>query len=320
MTWQVPEGFIPNLLTPLHDDYEIDENTLRKLVEFHCGMPYQSHLYTGSNLAEPHNLSSDERKCVTEIIVDQAAGRVDVVASVSSSSLAESLELVQAAEQAGAKAIYAVPPYNWTLTDDQLLDFFVTLSKSTSLALKAYHIPSWQSGAGLSPDFIGRLLEKVDNFVGIKDASFNLHYFCQLAAVVAAQDKPFQISTSLEWFVPAMPLGARSAHTAIASIAPNLSQELFRTASQGDWDAARSALIKFGRIWAIIYPDFPNSLKAAMDMMDRAVGPMRPPQEPLSGSAVQAIREKLSALEFLEDEPRGWDAPWSAAAKSTEDA
>lgn len=307
MTWHIPQGVIPNLLTPLTDDFEIDEPTLRRLVEFHCIRPHTSCFCVGPNLADSHNLSLGERRRITEVIVDQSAGRVAIMVSVSSPSLEQSLELAKHAAGVGAEAIYAVPPYNWELTNEQLLDYFVTLGESVPVSLIGYHIPSWQSGAGLEPDFVCQLAERLENFVGMKDASFNLRYFCELTALMRDVRPDFEVSPSLEWYLTCMPLGSRSAHSAITSIAPGLSHELFATAAAGDWAGARQAFLKFGRLWSVVYPTFPNSLKVAMDLMGRPVGPMRPPHEPLSGEAVGALRQELGSLEFLNSEPKGWE-------------
>lgn len=307
MTWKIPPGVIHNMLTPMTDNYEIDEATLRRYVDFHCEQQGSSALCINVNLSDCHNVSFEERKQLAEIIVDQAAGRLGVITSVASSSLDQSIELAGHAEAIGSEAIMAVPPYNWQLSEEDLFEFFVALAESApKTSLVGYHIPSWQSGAGLNPDMVVRLVERLENFVGIKDASFNLNYYCELQAMISRVRPDFEVSTSLEWFLFSMPMGSHSAHSGISCIAPNLSTALFQSAQEGDWVRAKELFQDFGRLWGVLYAGFPNSLKAAMKIMDRPVGPMRLPHEPLSEELTQTLRANIEALGVIDSEPRGW--------------
>jgi dihydrodipicolinate synthase/N-acetylneuraminate lyase len=101
-------------------------------------------------------------------------------------------------------------------------------------------------------------------------------------------------------------MGSKSAHSGIASFAPNLSNELFQSAMSGDVKRAQEACKKFAILWDVMYADFPNSLKAAMTVMERPVGDLRPPHPALSKEMLDFIRVKFEDMDFMKDEPHGW--------------
>lgn len=306
MTWSIPRGIIPNLMTPMTRDHEIDVATLRKLTEFHIRQESTGSLCVGVHLADSHNLSLEERKLIAEVIVGQTAGRKATLVSVAAPSLDQSLELAEHARRIGADALISVPPYHWDLTQEDLYDHYVTLAETVPMPLVGYHLPSWQKGVGFSPELVMRLAGRLPNFVGLKDASFSLAYHCELRALMARQRPDFEISLSLEWLVPSFPLGAYSAHSGISAFVPNLTNALYRAMADHDLPRARALFIEFGRVWSVIYRGFPNSIKAAMELVGRPIGPSRPPLPQLTPAVVEQVRRDLDALGVLEREPKGW--------------
>ena len=302
----MPDGISANLLTPLTSSGDIDEPTLRRFVDFHLGIDSVTSLAINVNLSESHNMSLEERERIAEIIVDQAAGRVGTIVTVSAATMADALRLSRHAHDIGADAIMSVPPYDAGLDNLTLLKYYTMLAEATPLALIGYHLPSWQSGVGLEPDLVVALVRAAPNFVGVKDASFAVKYQCDVTAEVAAIRPDFSVTSSLEWLVATMPLGTTAANSAVVSLAPNLTSGILEAAVNRDWERARSRTTEFVRLWSAIYPHFPASLKVVSEEMGRPLGPMRAPFQPVPASVRAQIVAVIDMLGLRNSEPVGW--------------
>lgn len=304
--WLMPDGISANLLTPLLPDGDIDEGTLRRFVEFHVGIEAVTSLAININLSESHNMTLEERERAAEIIVDQAAGRVGTIVTVSALTMRDAIRLTRHATEIGADAIMSVPPYDVVLDHQTLLEFYRTLADATHLSLIGYHIPSWQSGAGLHPDLVVDLVQAAPNFVGIKDASFQVRYQCEVTAAITDIRPDFSVTSSLEWLVATIGLGTRAANSAVVSLAPNLVSGIVDATAVRDWDGAREHTRRFVELWSAIYPHFPASLKVVSEEMGRPLGPMREPFRPMPPSIREQLVATVDRLGLRDTEPVGW--------------
>src|SRR5216684_6541185 len=134
------EGIIAPMATTLSHDEKIDVKTTRTLVDFliEGGIDGLFPLGTSGEFAL---FDREERKTVVETVVDQTNGRVPVLAGVSDPSLENVLAFAKDAEDAGADAIVATPPYYFTTGDDGLFDYFEAIAGKSGLPLLVYNIP-----------------------------------------------------------------------------------------------------------------------------------------------------------------------------------
>jgi len=299
------KGVMQSTVTPLKDDFSPDLATFERLVEFH--------VKTGATaIAWPHhkaeslNLTIAERKHFAEVAVKVTAGRVPVSIHVSALAVEDTMELARHAEKIGADAILAITPYFWNPSTEALYDYFVRLGTSIDLPLIAYNSPSYLSGVEITGELTGRLIERLPNFIGMKEASFNSEKFTEIARVALKMRPDFALIAGVEWLAPSVPLGGAGSYSSAGAICPNLCTTLYDACVAGDWPRARDLQYKLARLWDLFRDQYPSSLKGGMVIMGRAVGPTRPPLPTATAERQAYIRTQLEEMGILDTEPHGW--------------
>ncbi|MEM6624271.1 MAG: 4-hydroxy-tetrahydrodipicolinate synthase [Pseudomonadota bacterium] len=160
-------GSMPALVTPMKDG-EIDEATLRKLVDWHIAEGSHGLVPVGTTGESP-TLSHHEHERVVEIVVEQTAGRVPVIAGAGSNNTDEGVRLMQHAEKVGADAALVVTPYYNKPTQEGLYLHYEALHDCCDLPIIIYNIPG-RSVIDMTPQTMGRLA-KLPRIIGVKDAT-----------------------------------------------------------------------------------------------------------------------------------------------------
>ncbi|MBI1990144.1 MAG: dihydrodipicolinate synthase family protein [Betaproteobacteria bacterium] len=299
------KGVMQSTVTPLKADFSPDLPTFERLLDFH--------VRTGATaISWPHhkgeslNLTIAERKAFAEVAVRVVAGRIPVSIHVSALAVEDSMELARHAQQIGADAIIAITPYFWNPTADAIYDYFVRLATSVDLPLIAYNSPSYLAGVEFTGELTRRLIERLPNFIAMKEASFNSEKFLEISRVALALRPNFSMIAGVEFLAPSVPLGGAGSYSSAGAICPNLCTQLFDACVAGESVRARELQFKLARLWNLFRDQYPSSLKGGMVVMGRPVGPTRPPL-PTAGKERQAyIATQLAELGILETEPHGW--------------
>ena len=298
------KGVMQSTVTPLKDDFSIDLPTFEKLLDFH--------VRTGATaISWPHhkgeslNLTMAERKACAEVAVKVVAGRVPVSIHVSSLALEDTMELARHAQKIGADAIIAVTPYFWRPSIEAMYDYFLWLGTSIDLPLIAYNSPHHQ-GAAFTGDLTRRLIEKLPNFIGMKDAGFISEKFVEVARVALALRPTFAMIAGVEFLAPSVPLGGAGSYSSAGAICPNLCLQLYDACVAGESAKARELQYKLIRLWDLFRDQYPSSLKGGMVLMGRPVGPTRPPLPTATKERQEFIAGELKDLGILDTEPHGW--------------
>lgn len=163
------KGSLPALVTPFSNG-QVDRETLKKLVNWHVDQGSHGLVPVGTTGESP-TLSHKEHDEVVAIVVEEAAGRIPVIAGAGSNSTAETVRLVKAAKEAGATAALVVSPYYNKPTQAGLVAHF-TAAADCGLPLVLYNIPG-RSVVDIMPDTMGTLA-KNDMIIGVKDATGDL--------------------------------------------------------------------------------------------------------------------------------------------------
>ena len=298
-------GVMQSPVTPLKEDFSPDLPTFERLLDFHVrsGSPAISWPH---HKGESLNLTIPERKRFAEAAVKVVAGRVPVTIHVSALAVEDTLELARHAQKIGADGILAITPYFWSPTLESIRDYFVRLCTSIDLPVISYNSPSYLAGVEITGDLMARLIERLPNFVGVKEASFNSEKFIELSRAALAMRPTFAMLTGVEYLLPSVPLGGVGSYSAAGSICPNLCNQLFDACVAGDWPRARELQYKLSRIWLLFRDQYPSSLKGGMVLMGRPVGPTRAPLPTATKERQQFIRSQLEELGIMQSEPHGW--------------
>jgi 4-hydroxy-tetrahydrodipicolinate synthase len=163
-------GSITALVTPFKDG-EVDEGSLRKLVDWQ--IESGSHgLVPGGTTGESPTLSHIEHKHLVDVCIDEARGRVPVLAGAGSNNTTEAIDLARHAEKAGADGLLVVTPYYNKPSQEGLYRHFRAINDAVGIPIVIYNIPP-RSVVDMSVETMQRLY-KLDNIVGVKDATGNL--------------------------------------------------------------------------------------------------------------------------------------------------
>jgi 4-hydroxy-tetrahydrodipicolinate synthase len=273
------EGIIAPMATALAKDEKVDVKTTRTLVDFliEGGIDGLFPLGTSGEFAL---LDREERKTVVETVVDQTNGRVPVLAGVSDPSLDNVLAFAQDAEDAGADAIVATPPYYYATGEDGLFNHFETIARKNGLPLIVYNIPEW-THLFVPPTVIQRLAER-QLIVGMKYTEYNLLNLLRFLKVAGKQISIFTGSDAMTF--TNLEFGGSGAVIGVANVAPKLASRVFDEFKREDLEASRKAQSKLlPIIEAISVGRFPAGLKEAMRMIGMSVGNVKTPLQSLTG-------------------------------------
>ena len=187
-------GYILTTTTPFKTDLEVDYPALRHNVEVLLKRPGARGLYLGSVYQEFWTLTLDERKRVTDAIIDAVAGRVPVIASITHTSYKDSIELARHAQQSGADLVMCWPPYFGPRSPDGIVAFYERIAEKTDIGIFVYCSMLSEIGYYITPEELVRLAQ-IDTIVGVKEASLSLDKF---SAMLSAAGHLLPISCPLE--------------------------------------------------------------------------------------------------------------------------
>ena len=157
------KGVIPAVLTAFDKNEEIDEKGMRELISYLINKGVDGLYLTGST-GEGFTMSSEERKRVVEIVMDENTGRVPVVVHVGAIGTKLSIDLAKHAEEVGADGISSVPPFYWKFNEDQIVKYYTEIANSCSLPMIVYNVPL----VGLLGMSAIKRLAAIENVKGIK--------------------------------------------------------------------------------------------------------------------------------------------------------
>ncbi len=285
MTLKKLEGIIAPIPTPLTHNEKIDVKTSRTLVDFLIDGGIDGLFPLGTS-GEFALLDREDRKTVVETVVDQTDGRVPVLAGVSDPSLENVLAFAKDAEEAGADAIVATPPYYYTTSEDGLFSHFETIAQKSGLPLLVYNIPEW-THSFVPPSVVQRLTEK-RLIVGMKYTEYNLLNLLRFLRVVRKRIAIFTGSDAMTF--TNLEFGGSGGVIGVANVAPKLSSAVFDEFKRGNLEAARQAQSRLLTIIeAIGVGKFPAGLKEAMRMVGMDVGGVKRPLQSLTGDERKSV-------------------------------
>jgi len=301
----VLKGVMQSPVTPLKDDFSPDYETFERLVDFHVRTGATA-ISWPHHKAESHNLTIAERKKLAEAAINAVNKRVPISIHVSALALEDTFELARHAQESGADAIIAITPYFWKYPPEAIYDYFVKLGTSIELPLIAYNSPSYLDGIEFTGEITARLIQRLPNFIGMKEASFNSEKFLEILRAAQPLRPQFAMIAGVEYLLPSVSLGGSGSYSSAGAICPNLCVELYESCVAGEWDRARAAQYKLSELWLLFRDQYPSSLKGGCVIMGRPVGPTRPPLPTASPERVKFIEKRLIELGIVDSEPHGW--------------
>lgn len=285
-------GAITALVTPFSSG-RLDEGRLREQVEFQIVHGIDGLVPVGTTGESP-TLSFEEHERVIEVVIDQARGRVPVIAGTGANATAEALHLHAFAKKAGATACLSVNPYYNKPSQEGLYRHFMTLAEKVDLPIVLYNIPG-RTGITMSAATVARL-RKADpgHFVAIKEACGSLD---MVSDILAACDMPI-LSGDDSLTLPMMSIGGRGVISVASNLLPRQVADLTKLALQGHFaEAAKIHHRLFPLIKSLFLDGNPPGIKHAMRVVGRDSGEMRLPIVEASEATRQLIEKLVKSLD-----------------------
>ena len=288
-------GVITPLLTPFTEDGgTIDEGALRNLVDSQIEDGASGLIPCGTT-GEFSALSNAERRRVTEVVVNQAAGRVPVMAQPGSTSTEEVIRLSEHAQEVGAAGLLLPPPYYGSLTDEEIFGFYAEIAGSTDVPICLYNIPA-ATGIGMSVDLIIQIARELDNVKYVKDSSGDLTQ--QATFLLDHPDDIIYLCGEELLVAPGLLLGLRGAVLGCANIIGRGMVQLLAAGAAGDaQEISRinrelTPLMRF-----IVSNPYSATVKEALRMQGMPVGPVRRPLRPLNSAQRSALELEMKSID-----------------------
>jgi 4-hydroxy-tetrahydrodipicolinate synthase len=283
------------LVTPFRHDGSIDEAAVRRLVrrQLDAGVHFVSPCGT---TGEAPTLSDTEKIRVVQLVVDEAAGRVPVLAGAGGYDTREVIHLAREYERIGVDGILSVTPYYNKPTQEGLFQHYKAIADSTSLPIVLYNVPG-RTGVNLEPATVLRL-SALRTIVGIKEASGSL---VQMSDIVAAASPDFFLLSGDDPIaVAVMSIGGRGLISVASNAVPAEMTQIIELAEKGDFAGARKL-----HLWLLPFLQVnfvesnPIPVKAAMAAMGLLEERYRLPLVPPGHAARDRIMKVLQDLKLL---------------------
>jgi 4-hydroxy-tetrahydrodipicolinate synthase len=282
------KGSLPALVTPFKDG-KVDEKAFRAHVNWVIEEGSHGIVPVGTTGESP-TLTHDEHKRVVEWAIEEARGRVPVMAGAGSNNTAEAIDFSRHAEKAGAQGLLHVTPYYNKPSQEGLYRHFKAIAEATSLPIFIYNIPP-RSVIDMSVETMARLAE-IPNIVGVKDATMRLD---RVSAQREACGKDFiQLSGEDGTALAHMAHGGHGCISVTANVAPRLCAEFQNACLAGNYAKALEIQDKlFPLHQALFVEPNPAPSKAALAMLGRMSDEVRLPMVAASEATRATLKTAL---------------------------
>ena len=288
-------GSIVALVTPMRPGtLDVDWDALARLVDWHIDQGTNSIVAVGTT-GESATLSIAEHSAVIRFVVDQAAGRIPIIAGTGANSTTEAIELTQGAKEAGADACLLVTPYYNKPTQEGLYQHYRAIAEAVDIDQILYNVPG-RTACDMLPETVLRL-SAVRNIVGIKEATGDLQRAQQILAQCPSDFAVYSGDdhTARELML----LGGQGDISVTANVAPTLMAELCAAALAGDADLALQIDQRLKPVHdAMFVESNPIPVKWAVAELGLMSEAIRLPLTPLAAEYRGSVRSALDSAEL----------------------
>ena len=288
------EGAFTALVTPFRED-RLDEKAVRALVSEQIAGGVAGLVPSGTT-GESASLSHTEYSRLLELVVDEARGRVPVVAGAGAASTAHAIELAKLAQRAKVDALLIVAPYYYKPSQDGIVAHYAAIARAVPLPIVVYNIPG-RTGMDIAAATFERLAQ-IPSIVAVKESTGNVVRSAELVSRLG--DRLSVLSGDDGLTLPIMAVGGKGVISVASNAVPaevTRQVELFRG---GDLAGARKQHQRLAPLYEALFVEpNPSPVKAALAMRGLLTGELRLPFVPVSESTQKRLRKILVELGVL---------------------
>lgn len=273
------KGVYTALITPFTKSGEVDEDALKKIIEYQIESGVSGLVPCGTTGESP-TLSHEEHDRVIKLTVEAAAGRVPVIAGTGSNATSEAIRLTKHAEESGVDAVLLVNPYYNKPTQKGLYLHFKAIADSVKIPCVLYNIKG-RTGVNLETEILAQLSRDCSNITTVKEASGDLQ---QMKDVIGATDSSFHVvSGDDNMTLDLIEAGGKGVISVASNLIPGRMVEMVSLALDGSMPAARAKEKELSEFFKTMFIETnPIPIKTAMAMRGWCEEEFRLPICPLS--------------------------------------
>ena len=283
------------LVTPFQRDLSLDEETLRALIrrQIEAGINF---LVPCGTTGESPTLTRAEHLRVVGIALEEARGKVPVLAGAGGYNTSEVIELARELERMGVDGILSVTPYYNKPTQEGLYQHYKAIASAIRLPIVVYSVQG-RTGVNIEPATMARLAA-IENIVGVKEASGNIG---QVATILNQVPTTFTVLSGDDAVtIPVMALGGRGIVSVVSNQIPGEMTRLAQACLHGDFETARRIQARYLPLMNVNFVESnPIPVKAAMGLMGLLEPVYRLPMTPPSPANLARIAKVLEAAGLL---------------------
>jgi len=277
------------IVTPMHEDGSLDLQTYRALVDWHVAQGTNAIVAVGTTGESP-TVDVDEHLELIRVTVEQAAGRIPVIAGAGANSTLEAIELTREAKAVGAQASLQVVPYYNKPTQEGIYRHFKAIAEAVDIPMVLYNVPG-RTVADMGVETTLRLAE-LPGVIGVKDATGNLE---RAAWLIRHAPPHFRIYSGDDpTAIALMLLGGHGNVSVTANVAPRAMSEMCAAAIAGDTIRAREIHLQLLPLHKHLFVEAnPIPVKWALHRLGRCGGAIRLPLVPLTEPSQALVEQAL---------------------------
>lgn len=295
-------GILTPNITPVDHAGRVDEDMLRRYIDWLIDKGVDG-LYPNGSTGEFVRFTAEERRRIVQIVVDQTAGRVPVLAGAAEANTKETIAACEAYGEMGVRAVAIVAPYYYRLSDQGVYAYFREIADAVSVDVTLYNIPLFASP--ISVDTAVRLASECPRVIGIKDSSGDLPNMMRMISQIRPIREDFCFLTGWDAaLVPMLIVGANGGTNATSGVVPELTRAIHRSVVAGNIEQAMKLQYQLLPLFdaMISIGEFPEGFRAGARSRGWDLGPGRVPLSDRQKDAVSEAQRQIDDLlrEFVD--------------------
>lgn len=293
----VPKGIIPAMATPCDRWGNVNEAALRQLTNYLISHGVHGLFALGSQ-GEFYALTTEQKQRVTEVVIDEARGRVPVYIGTAALTTRETIQLTKMAQAAGASAVSILTPYFTNLSQREVKEYHTEVARAVPEMPNLLYGNPARTKINLNVETVAELA-KVENIIGIKDSTGDLSLTGEYLRTTAGTG--FHVLAGRDTLIYAsLCHGAAGSIASCANVAPALMVEIYEAYQAGDHKRSLAAQYRLAPLrLAFELGTFPVVVKEALSLIGIDAGEPVAPVLPLPAEAREKLRQVLTSMGLL---------------------
>lgn len=281
------------LITPMHPDGRINFEKYRELIDYQIEHGTDAIISVGTT-GEAPTLEDDEHLEAIRVAIEQANGRVPVIAGTGSNNTEHAVYMSKEVQAMGADGLLLVTPYYNKTSQRGLIAHYSKIAGAVDLPIVLYNVPS-RTGVNIQPKTVAELY-KIPNIVALKQANGNFSETAQIAALCDIT----LYSGNDDQIVPILSLGGKGVISVLSHVVPQQTHDICQAWFDGDIERSLSLQLEYLELANALFADVnPIPVKEALNQMGFHVGDCRLPLAPMTNEAKQNMKDVLRRYSLI---------------------